>query len=319
MARLNRQYRRQAARQAHSEFAPQIKGARRSLHNRVTALESTEDPLNEGLDNAAATIRHSNLSATDKAQLLKSIAERQANVPAGIQSQIGGLREETAGTLADLRSEEGAQRGSILQGLLTAAAERQQQVQSEIAAEQRQSTTAIKQAEVEKALGLGDYAPSPAPSHTPLEERQERADLQNTHADTAKAEAEARGGGLTPYQQLERQEQHREDHTDAAHYAKALVEEARAGKIQGVPTDPREYTPQIWNELVTHVSQTGKVPVAAAEKAVQAVKDHFDPEPTGGIVNVLAHAAAGAVAHSRPQTPSPQDLLRLLPAATGRF
>jgi hypothetical protein len=322
MARINRRrIGRQAASQSRAEYLPQKNSVRRSVHNQVAALRSEEDPLNTGLENAARTVRHSNLSAADKAQLLQSFAQRQANIPAGIASQVLGVREAGQGEVADLRQEQAASRGSIMQQLLGAAQQRQEEAQAAIATEQRQSAGAIKQAELEKSLGLGDYA---TPTKTPLEEAQETADLAGTEADTAKTQAEAAGGGLTPYQHLERQESHQEDHDNAATWAKALLEGA---KEEGKVGEPKDWTSDTWNHLVTATSVKAKVPIPVAEKAVGAIRDHFEPQTGGGLVGHLAEAAAGAITNSgagptaaAPAGLDPSALLKLLPAAhAGRY
>lgn len=310
MARLNQQYRRQARLQAEAEVKPQINRARRGLHSEVSALRSEEDPLTEGLDAATAAIKNSNLSGRDKAEALKDFAGRQADIPASIVSQIASAREGAHGEISDLQSQESAQQASILSSLLAAATQHQQEVGDDRRQTQEGIGATIKQQELEKALGLGDYGQTP----------EEEASTHKTEVETAQLE---KGGGLTPYQQAEKTESHQEDHETAAHYARSLVEEARAGKIPSVPSDPKEFTPQIWNELVTHVHESGKVPVAAAEKAVQAVRAHFtggggDPF---GIVGNAAHAAAGAITHSgaaHPSASDPSSLLDLLTAATPR-
>lgn len=317
MARINQRYRQQAARQARAEYLPQRKSARRSLHGESRALRSEEAPLEAGLEAAEKTIRHTQLTGADKAQLLASFAGQQAQVPEGIANQLSSAREQAAGTLSDLSAEEGASRGSILSGLLTAAATRQQEEASDVRGEERGVANTIKTAELEKALGLGDYATTPK---TPTEEAQEKASLGLTEADTAKARREAHGNGLTPYEQAEKTETTHEDHTTAAYWAKHFLEEGKSGKLPEVPADPKEWTAQTWNHLVGAVAHEGKVPVAAAEKAVGAVRNHFEPQ--GGdpwnIVGHLAQTAAGAVTHSAPTpTTGAASLLSLLPELHG--
>lgn len=312
MARLAQRYRRQARSQAAAEVNPQIRSKRRGLHAEVAALRSEEDPLKEGLDAATAAIKHSNLSATDKALALKDFAERQADIPAGITSQIGSARELAGGEISDLQAQRAQQSASILSGLLAQSAQHQQSVQDEIAAEGRQSAGAIQQAQLERQLGLGSYA------KTPVEKQLEEAELGKIEAETAKTQHEANGSGLTPYEELQRHETQSEDHATAAHYAKEFLEKAKAGEIEGADADPKKWTEETWNHLVTAVHTAGKVPVPAAEKAVSAIRDHFEPQGGDpfGIVGHLAHAASSALsgpAAAPTSTTGVGSLLSLLP------
>lgn len=314
MARLQQQYRRQARTQARAETQPQIASKRRGLHATVAALRSEEDPLSEGLDAATAAIKHSNLSATDKALALKDFAERQADIPAGITSQIAGAREQTGGEISDLQTAQAQQSASILAQLLAAQATHQQDVQTEIAAEGRQSAGAISLAEQEKQLGLGSYA------KTPTEEALEKAGLAKIEAETAKTRNEAAGNGLTPYQTLEHNERQTEHHDTARLHAKLAFEAAK-----GELGDPHSWEPSTWQKIAALVEEKGKVPTAAAETAVGAIRSHFEP-PAGdpfGIVGHFAHAAAGALSQptaAPTSTNGAATLLSLLPQLkSGRY
>jgi hypothetical protein len=307
MARLQQRYRQQARAQARAETQPQIAAKRRGLHAEVAALRSEEDPLTEGLDAATAAIKHSNLSATDKALAVKDFAERQADIPEGITSQINSARELAGGEISDLRTAQAQQSASILASLLAAQATHQQGVQDEIAAEGRQSAGDIAEAQQEKELGLGSYA------KTPTEEALEKASLEKLEAETVKTQHEAHGNGLTPYQQLERHETHAEDHDTAALHAKLAFEAAK-----GELGDPHEWDGSTWQKIAALVEEKGKVPTAAAEKAVGAIRDHFTPPPSDpfGVVGHAAAAAAGALsqpAGAPTSTTGADSLLSLLP------
>lgn len=309
MARLAQQDRRQARSQARAETLPQIKGKRRSLHSQVAALRSEEDPLQQGLAAAEAAIRRSGLSPTDKALALKDFAERQADIPASITSQIGSAREQTGGEIADLQSAQAAQSASILQSLLTAQAEHRQSVADEVAAEGRQSQNAIQQAELEKKLGLGDY------SKTPAERAIEEADVGKIEAETAKAQREAHGNGLTPYENLKTQERHAEDHDTARLHAKLAFEAAKAEL-----GDPHSWDAPTWAKIAALVEEKGKVPTAAAETAVGAIRNHFEPHGGNGAFNFLnaaAHSAASALSRQAPTPTSSATGQSLQPLGTG--
>lgn len=319
MARINKQYQRTAANQARAEIAPQIQSKRRGLHQDVAALRSEEDPLQEGLSASLDTIKHSNIGGASRQELLASIAQQQASVPAGITSQIAGARENTGGEISDLQTQEAQQRASILSGLLTKAAEHKEGIQDEIAAEGRGNATALALAQQEKELGLGDYAPTPAQEQTPLEEQVETAGLHHIQAETAAEQAKAEGGGLTPSEQrtVAHEGEARKSEREAAQLsAKKLFEGAKAGEIEGVPADPKEWTQQTYAELVPAVVALSKkygteINTTDAQHALGAIQDHLQPQQGSlpfGLTQQLA-AAAGAALSGHTQTPpgtSPQ-------------
>lgn len=313
MARLQRQYRKQARSQARAETLPQIKGVQHSLHNQVAGLRTEEPFLQGGLSTAAKTIRHSPLAASDKAQLLENIATRQAGVPAGIASQVAGARESAQGEVGDLRQQQAASAASILSGLMTAHTEHAQNIADEIAAEGRQRSGAIDQAQLEQSLGLGSYATSPK---TPQEEQLEAAELGKVNAETSKDEAATTRGGLTPYQAAEETERQQKAHDTAAVQAKALFEGAReAGKV---PPDPKEWEPETWQHLVTATAKEAKVSIPVAQKAVGAIQNHFsDPQGAGSfdIVGTAAKQAAAAAQAQPSAAGGPAALLSMLGGA----
>jgi hypothetical protein len=335
MARLNRRYRQQAAQQARAEVAPVIKSKRRGLRHEVEALRSEEDPLNTGLENAAATIRHSGLTGADRDRVLETIAQQQAAVPESITSQITSAREDTGGEISDLQTQEAQQRASILSSLLAKAAETQAAAHAEVAAENRQRSGDIKQAELEKALGLGSYDQTPSP--------EEAVQIPKIEAET---DLLGKNGGLTPSEARGVHAEHVEAHDElqAAHLsARKIFEDAKAGKIKGLGADPQEWDAATYSGLIPGVVALAKkygttIDTATAQKAVAAIQDHVEgAQQPASVVNSPATAVAvgtlpgtpdlsaltaalAAAAHSQRRKPDPRGLLSQLPALpAGRF
>lgn len=314
MARLAKADKRQARTTSRAEFAPQIKQKRRGLHGEVKALRSEEAPLQSGLTSAAQTIRHSNLSGLDKAEQLQSIAGEQAAVPASIVNQEAGARETAHGEISDLQTSEAQSRASILAGLLTQQAEHAQSVQDEIAAEGRGNASALSLAEQEKQLGLGTYNQTPSV--------EEKAAAEKDEAETQHLEA---NGGLTPSEARTVHNEHEERHSErqaAQLSAKKILEGAKEGAIEGLPSDPKEWTAANFQELVPGVVALAKkygteINTTDAQHAVGAIEDHFKPQVSGqggfGLIHHAAQLAATAVNHP---SSSPAALLKLLAPAS---
>ncbi len=280
-------YRKTARQEAHAEAAPQIRGVRRGTRQEVRGLRSMENPLVEGVENQIDSLKSAGLRRPEYERAMEEAASSLAQIPAGISSQVLSAREAGNEAISDLKANEASSFHSLLSQLQLAAAEHAQKVQDEVAAEGRQNRNAITRGELEKQLGLGDYAPDPL---DPLKQ----AEVGKVEAETNVLKHPNSAAALTPSERRGLSE----DHAAAAHYAKQLFQEAKAGAFEeaGIGADPKAWDSQIWNGLVTHVAEKSKVPIPAAETAVSAIQDHVRGPSALGALGSVAQAAGASVA-----------------------
>lgn len=301
MARPN--YRRTARQQARAVALPQIQATRRGTRQEVRALRSEENPLLAGVQDQIDALKHAGLRRPEYEQAMEEAASSLANIPAGIGSQVLSAREAGSEAIGDLRTQEAASQQSILSQLQTAAAEHAQEVSDEQRSDTRHSAEAIDQEQLEKSLGLGSYAPDPL---NPLEQ----AEVGKVQAETHKLR---HPGAAVDRSESEIREDQR-DHAEAAHYAREFFEQAKAGAIEGVDSDPKSWDDATWRHLVTAVSSTGsKPPIPAAERAVQAIRAHVEPPAASN----SAMKAFGTVAQSVVPLLAPPALHRVFAQAAG--
>ncbi len=249
--------------QAQAEYGPQKSQVRHQTQSTVHSLRTMQPALEESIRTAREQLRHSGLLPHDLQVALAELAHRNVDVGSSTALQVGQAQREGQQTLVDLSQAQGAAEQGALASLQTAAAQHKQSIQDAIAGEQRGVVTSIKQKILEEQLGLTGSS-----------------------------------GGLTPTQKREASSEHH----DAAFYAKQLVSQARDGikdEKTGewvIPPGPHKWDDTIWNGLVEKVaSKDGIDNVAAAQKAVQAVRDHFQPSSGGsGLIEALKTVATPA-------------------------
>jgi hypothetical protein len=264
MARPN--LRQRARTQAHAEVAPQVHRARNQARGEHRSINSTVPALEAGLESAARSARRAHLTPHDLQLLLKSFANQQADVASSAALQNQAVDRGTAETITGLREQEGAQTRSILSQLQSAAEQARLARVERKEGNQEDLANTLKAAELEKELGLGDYAVSP------LEE-----------AEIAKYDREGRNGGLTPTQARAQAASQDAARKYAANLVRS-VHEAHGVNSKGeqvYPAHPRDWSNSDWAELTEKVaSDKGVNHYADAEHAVNAIRDHFQPGQT---------------------------------------
>lgn len=239
-----------AAATAKAEYQPQIRAVHREARGQLKSLRSLTPALQASLQLSAKQLRHAGLSHSDLAIAEAELAHRTADVGAGTYLQEQQVRQDAHGQLVDLRQGEGQAASSNLATLLHEAAEHKQKVADEIAAERRGVHTHIAQVLQEKHLGLGDYG----------------------------------HGGLTPTQQRA----HHQSRHNAAFWAHQYVSLAKGGLKDEktgeeiIPAGPKGWDDKVWGYFVQKVSgKKGVDSVTDAEHAVEAIRNHFQPEVAG--------------------------------------
>lgn len=256
-----------AAQQAHAEYDPQIRGVRRETRGQVKSIRTEGPALEASLENSADALRHAGLSARDRQIALTELAHKIADAGASTALQTSQVQQDAHSQIVDLLQSRGQAQGSALTTLLHEAAVHQQDIHDEKAAETRGFKSDILKAETEKALGLGSYAAGGSNS-----------------------------SGLTPTQERD----HAQSKHNAAFYAHQLISASKDGVKdpktgeQVIPPNPAHWNESIWNQLTEKIAgEKGVNSVTDAEHAVQAVRDHFQPEthPLDALRKVAAVAA----------------------------
>ena len=190
--------RRQANQQARAEYQPQIAGVHRDAASEAASLQSMEAPLTQGYRLASKQLRHAGLSQHDLSIALDEFANRTAEIPQSVQSQIGAVNRNATGQISDLRAAQGASAASLLTQLRNAAAEQQAAGAAEEAGNVEDFKMDILKEQTLKELGLGSYAD------------------------------DGGQGGLTPTQRRDA----KETHYNAAFYAKQLFSSVRGSGLK---------------------------------------------------------------------------------------
>lgn len=260
--------------QARAEYLPQKTTVRNTTANAVHSLRTMQPALEQSISTARDQLRHSGLRPHDLQIALSELARRNVDVGSSTALQVGQTQREGEQSLVSLSQAQGAAQSSALASLQKAAIEHAQSVHDEIAGEHRGLATALQKKELEKQLGL--------------------LSSQNSSSST----------GLTPTQQRAADQEHH----NAAFYAKQLISQSKAGVkdpktgevTYPVPPHPALWDDTIWNAFTEKVAgKEGVSNISTAEKAVQAVRDHYQPG-TGGVVDAIKTLAAPAAVATLP-------------------
>lgn len=280
--------RRTAAEQARAEYQPQIRGVRREARGQVRSVRSMAPALTASLEQSGKALRHAGLSPYDLAIAEKELAHRIADAGASTALQTSQITQDAHAQISDLLASQGqAQRSA-----LSAMQAEQAQQQEELAAERRGSVEDFKMGilreQTLKGLGLGSYA--------------EGGD----------------GDGFTPTQERAQEESH---HT-AAYWAKKYVAAAKEGLADEetgeeiLPAGPAKWTDEQWDLFVAKTaSKEGVNSIEDAQRAVQAIRDHFQ-QGQGDPLDALKRVASVAIPALAPK--SLQPVAQFAGAALGR-
>lgn len=272
--------------QAAAQYGPQKRTTRREGAAAVRSIRSIQQPLERGLSNTGRQLRHAGLSPRDLQIALLGLANQHADVASSVALQSTEAQKATQAALVDLNQSEGQAAAANLATLQHEAATHRQDVHDEIAAEARGVKSDLLKEELQQKLGLGDWR------------------------NGGKTAAEARSDA--------------ESHHNAAFYAKQLVEASKHGvvgevvnpqtgnkeKKQIVPPDPKTWNDQVWNHLAQQVaSEKGVDSTAAAQKAVTAIREHFQGPQHQTQAGVL-HALGTVVGAAAPAIPVLSQILQ---------
>lgn len=237
-----------AAATARAEYQPQIQAVRRETHGQIKSLKSLTPALEASLQLSAKQLRHAGLKPGDLAIAEAELAHRTADVGASTFLQEEQARQAAHATIVNLLQSQGQAQHSDLLTLLHEAATHRQKVQDEINAEHRGLHTAIAKEQLEKTLGIGPNA-----------------------------------GGLSPTQLRA----HHQSKHNAAFWAHQYVSLAKGGLKnektgeQIIPPGPHTWDDKVWGYFVQKVAgKKGVNSVTDAERAVEAIRNHFQPLPT---------------------------------------
>lgn len=252
-----------AAQQAHAEYDPQIRGVRRETGSQVRSIRSMAPALEASLEHSADALRHAGLSPRDQAIALKELAHRVADAGASTALQTSQVQQDAHGQIVDLLQGRGQAQNAALSALQQSQAEHQQSIADDRRGNVENFKLDIAKAQALQALGLTSDSSS---------------------------------GGLTPTQERD----HAQSKHNAAFYAHQLISASRDGVKdpktgeQVIPPNPANWDDSIWNQLTEKIAgEKGVNSVTDAQRAVQAVRDHFqsDADPLDALRKVASVAA----------------------------